>query len=280
MNAEKSFLYLIGLIAVEAALFSEAREVYAVYVDAELDHRKVEPVRRAAKAKRIDLVRQSRAELDARVGHGKHGGVVAEVGPRRFVTLDDLLRYSGGERVFIVMLDGVEDPFNFGQAVRSLYAAGCHGVVVRPRNWAAPGIRGRPRKWGRSRNWSRPRKWGRPRNWSRPRKWGRRGGAGGNRPGLGGDDGADADGGGRVAGGGGGLLQGAGGRRRGLRRDAGRGERVRGGPDPADVPAGRRGEAGGEAGGAGRGGPGGVDPVRPTVRPVAGDGGGDVGAGV
>ena len=39
------------------------------------------------------------------------------------------------------MLDGIEDPFNFGAAVRALYAAGCDGLVVRPRNWmSAAGI--------------------------------------------------------------------------------------------------------------------------------------------
>jgi 23S rRNA (guanosine2251-2'-O)-methyltransferase len=39
------------------------------------------------------------------------------------------------------MLDGVEDPYNFGQAVRVLYAAGVHGLVVRPRSWlAASGV--------------------------------------------------------------------------------------------------------------------------------------------
>jgi len=32
------------------------------------------------------------------------------------------------------MLDGVEDPFNYAQAVRALYAAGVDGLVVR-RNW-------------------------------------------------------------------------------------------------------------------------------------------------
>ncbi len=38
----------------------------------------------------------------------------------------------------IVMLDGIEDPFNFGQAVRALYAAGIGGLVVR-RSWE-PGL--------------------------------------------------------------------------------------------------------------------------------------------
>jgi tRNA G18 (ribose-2'-O)-methylase SpoU len=42
---------------------------------------------------------------------------------------------------FIVMLDGVEDPYNFGQAVRAFYAAGADGLVVRPRNWmSAAGV--------------------------------------------------------------------------------------------------------------------------------------------
>ena len=131
-------IYLTGAIAVEAVLFSEAREVRRVWADRAMDYRKLEPVRRAAKARRLELEPRDRAELDTLLGHAKHGGVVAEVGPRRFVGLDDLLTYSGGERAWIVMLDGVEDPFNFGQSIRSLYAAGCHGVVLRPRNWAAP----------------------------------------------------------------------------------------------------------------------------------------------
>lgn len=33
------------------------------------------------------------------------------------------------------MLDGVEDPFNFGQAIRALYAAGASGLVLPPRDW-------------------------------------------------------------------------------------------------------------------------------------------------
>jgi 23S rRNA (guanosine2251-2'-O)-methyltransferase len=32
------------------------------------------------------------------------------------------------------MLDGIEDPYNLGQALRSLYAAGATGVVLRPHN--------------------------------------------------------------------------------------------------------------------------------------------------
>jgi 23S rRNA (guanosine2251-2'-O)-methyltransferase len=38
-------------------------------------------------------------------------------------------------RGFWVMLDGVEDPYNFGYSVRSLYAAGGDGILLPERNW-------------------------------------------------------------------------------------------------------------------------------------------------
>ena len=50
-----------------------------------------------------------------------------------FVSLTDLIPDETAP--FIAMLDGIEDPFNFGYAIRALYAAGVDGIVVRPRNW-------------------------------------------------------------------------------------------------------------------------------------------------
>ena len=99
---------------------------------------------------RSDLTRERDVPIEIRdeaevaallesTGHGRvvaHGGIVAQVGPRRLQSLDEL---AGGESPVVVMLDGVEDPFNFGQAVRSLYAAGIDGLIVRPRNWLSVG---------------------------------------------------------------------------------------------------------------------------------------------
>ena len=58
---------------------------------------------------------------------------MALVGPRRERSVGELIG-EVGEGSLIVMLDGIEDPFNFGQAVRALYAAGVDGLVVR-RSW-------------------------------------------------------------------------------------------------------------------------------------------------
>ena len=45
------------------------------------------------------------------------------------------------ENGFYVMLEGIEDPYNFGYCLRSLYAAGVDGILVGERNWfSAAGV--------------------------------------------------------------------------------------------------------------------------------------------
>lgn len=67
-----------------------------------------------------------------------HGGVVAVCGERTLPVLCPE-RISG--YTFLAYLDGIEDPYNFGYALRSLYAAGCEGILVGERNWmSAAGV--------------------------------------------------------------------------------------------------------------------------------------------
>lgn len=67
-----------------------------------------------------------------------HGGIVAICGDRTFPTPTcDSLPVNG----FLCLLEGIEDPYNFGYALRSLYAAGCDGVLLGERNWmSAAGV--------------------------------------------------------------------------------------------------------------------------------------------
>ncbi len=67
-----------------------------------------------------------------------HGGVLAECSVRELPPLSfDYIRDDG---VYFI-LEGVEDPYNFGYAIRSLYAAGVDGVILSQRNWmGAAGI--------------------------------------------------------------------------------------------------------------------------------------------
>ena len=61
-----------------------------------------------------------------------HGGIIAVCSERTIQNLSDAVIPSNG---VYFMLEGVEDPYNFGNAVRSIYAAGVDGIIVSERNW-------------------------------------------------------------------------------------------------------------------------------------------------
>lgn len=126
---------LEGEISVLAALTGGNRQVLRVVVARDKPGVETQALEDAARSHGARVERMPREEIDTLARGRTHGGVIAEAGERRFVSLDDLLAAQPIVRACIIMLDGIEDPFNFGQAVRALYAAGVDGLIVRPRNW-------------------------------------------------------------------------------------------------------------------------------------------------
>lgn len=132
--------WVAGMIAVEAVVTAGAREVKAIHSTFDRFDSRMARLNKLARARSIPIETATAADIEALTGATGHGGIAAEVGPRVMSPLDDLLVAPAP---VIVMLDGVEDPYNFGQAVRAFYAAGIDGLIVRPRNWlsAGPAIR-------------------------------------------------------------------------------------------------------------------------------------------
>ena len=124
-----------GLISVRAVLAGRSREIHSILIGRNRWERDVAELERAAQTAGVRVEHVSQAEIEAHAGGKSHGGIIAFVGPRRYVDIHDLTKDVACPSV--VMLDGIEDPFNFGYAVRALYAAGVDGLVVRPRNWTS-----------------------------------------------------------------------------------------------------------------------------------------------
>lgn len=72
------------------------------------------------------------SEIDKIASGTTHGGILAICTRRDFSELNDNFLTNGN---FFVLLEGIEDPYNFGYSVRSLYAAGVDGIILPPRNW-------------------------------------------------------------------------------------------------------------------------------------------------
>jgi 23S rRNA (guanosine2251-2'-O)-methyltransferase len=141
---------LEGFVSIQAALQAQSRPIHAIYLRQHKLDQDSGRLERLAREHNIPIERISAERIDELTSGKSHGGIAALAGPRHTVPLDTLLTPHAPRASlhalrstppFIVMLDGIEDPFNFGYAVRALYAAGVDGLVVQPRNWlSAAGV--------------------------------------------------------------------------------------------------------------------------------------------
>ena len=79
--------------------------------------------------KRIDEISQTK----------NHQGVIAMVSSHNYVSVEDIIdrAKSRGQDPFIIVLDGITDPHNFGAVLRTADAVGAHGVIIPKRRSVA-----------------------------------------------------------------------------------------------------------------------------------------------
>lgn len=119
-----------GVLPVLEALKSGGRRIEKVMVaDGAREHRLAEIVA-LCRERSVPLTYAGRELLLRHAGpDANHQGVVALVAAAAYVSTDDILN-SGGDPPLIVVLDGVEDPRNFGAILRVADGAGADGVVI------------------------------------------------------------------------------------------------------------------------------------------------------
>ena len=132
---------LEGIISVKAALEGRKRNIEKIYIDLgkrKQRDRKIMSFVSYLKETGADFEFLPREDIDKMAsgfqGSGNtHGGVIAFAGERQLETVEQLL---DGARTgdYFVYLDGVEDPYNFGYSVRTLYAMGVSGFILPEHN--------------------------------------------------------------------------------------------------------------------------------------------------
>ena len=85
-----------------------------------------------AKDRQIVIESVSRDRLDRIADNQRHQGVIAYSAPVEYSTLEEILQVAEdkNEAPFILLLDELEDPHNFGAILRTADAVGVHGVLI------------------------------------------------------------------------------------------------------------------------------------------------------
>ena len=135
-----------GIVSVRAVIEGgksgvNARKITRVLFDAEKQRQKARELsylKEASKDLGFEICPVPSKEIDELTIGSSHGGIVALCSEREFAPVTEENIARGG---FYVMLEGIEDPYNFGYALRSIYAAGADGILLSERNWmSAAGV--------------------------------------------------------------------------------------------------------------------------------------------
>lgn len=103
----------------------------------------IDAIRRFAREAGVPVQMVPQPKIDGMAPQATHQGVVAVVAPVAYADLDAMLSEIAPDldtvreqKPVLVVLDGVEDPRNFGAILRSVVAAGADGVVIPDRRMA------------------------------------------------------------------------------------------------------------------------------------------------
>jgi len=125
-------MLIYGINPVLEAL--KAGRVREVRVDAALRAR-ARDVRAMADARQVPVRLVSAQDLERAARGGVHQGVVAELADPPDYSVQELVAAAQGPALLVV-LDGIEDPRNVGAILRTVDAAGAHGIVRQERHAA------------------------------------------------------------------------------------------------------------------------------------------------
>jgi len=115
--------------AVFETLRAKRRQIFSIEVAEGVQEKgRLAEIVKLAQAQKIKINRVPRPKLDK--VHQNNQGIVAEVSGYPYSDVLDILENAREEQPFILMLDSLQDPQNFGTLIRTAEALGAHGIII------------------------------------------------------------------------------------------------------------------------------------------------------
>ncbi|MCL2593284.1 MAG: 23S rRNA (guanosine(2251)-2'-O)-methyltransferase RlmB [Defluviitaleaceae bacterium] len=128
---EEDELLLIGRNAVLEAI-NHDKTIDKIFIKTGEAEGSVKAIVAKAKERGIVVSGVAKEKLDEMAGGIPHQGVIATRPAKEYVQVEDILNIAKarGEDPFILILDGITDPHNFGAIIRTAEASGVHGIII------------------------------------------------------------------------------------------------------------------------------------------------------
>ena len=122
---------IYGKNSIEGVLEKGKRQINKIFLAKGVKpDSKVRKILSLAKEAKIPVQNVPREKIDL-MAQGAHQGIAASVSPIEYTALEDFLQKLDKNKLsLIIILDGIEDPHNFGSIIRTAAAANVDGIVI------------------------------------------------------------------------------------------------------------------------------------------------------
>ena len=120
---------IFGKNAITEALISGEREINKILISKNIHtDTKIEKIKSLARERGIIFQFVAKEKFQP-YAEFNHQGVIAQISPLKYTDLEDFLQKQH-KNSSVVILDGIEDPHNFGAIIRSCVCAGIEGIII------------------------------------------------------------------------------------------------------------------------------------------------------
>ena len=132
-----NYSIIYGINSVLASLKSN-ETIDKIFISSDSKKARFQPILQIAQKRNILIQYIPTSALNKKAGVEKHQGVLAILTSVKTIDLEELLEKckKSGDPPLLTILDGIEDPHNFGAIIRSAEAAGFNGMIIQDRHSA------------------------------------------------------------------------------------------------------------------------------------------------
>jgi 23S rRNA (guanosine2251-2'-O)-methyltransferase len=123
---------IYGIHPVKEALQSSHLQIQKILISSQNPHPPLQSILDLAHKREIPVTRTTTESLDRMTKRGVHQNIVGLIKEPSYENVGGILSHwkKEGTRALFLILDGIQDPQNFGSLIRTGLGCGVHGIVI------------------------------------------------------------------------------------------------------------------------------------------------------
>ena len=124
--------FIYGIHPLQEALKSSHLQIESILIGTQTLHPPLQSILDLANKRKIPVTFTTRESLERLTKGGVHQNVVGFVKETPYADVGEILsdRKNRGDKALFLILDGIQDPQNFGSLIRTGLGCGVHGIII------------------------------------------------------------------------------------------------------------------------------------------------------